>query len=178
MTIEDSTIAGNTASMGGGGIYDNAGINQLLTVEGSTISSNTTGGGPSGIQGADMTPVVLAATILATPGGPPAGGECAGPAITDDGYNVDDDGTCGLSAPGSVSASAAIDDYLGSDAGPYVALLASPSPSTNAADPALAAIPGSFRLPDSTLACARPDQRGLARQAPWIWVPSSSARRR
>ena len=70
----------------------------------------------------------------------------------DAGYNVDDDGTCGLSSANhSVSASSAIDDYLGilaDNGGPTqtVALLNTPNPATSEADPALAVGAWQLRL--------------------------------
>jgi hypothetical protein len=168
LTVEDSTVTGNTVSTGGdgGGVYNS----DTTTIEASTIAGNSSpSGNGGGIYDASGASDTLAATILATPGGPPTGGECAGASVTDAGYNIDDDGTCVLSATGSVSDSAAIDDYLGS-LGSYggptetVPLLDSPSPWTSAADPALLAIPSSFVFPDGSPACAGTDQRGFLRQ--------------
>jgi uncharacterized repeat protein (TIGR02543 family) len=166
-TIENSTIADNSAGYAGGGIYNYGG----LYLESSTVSGNTEtgGGGGGGISNGGNT--YLEADILATPTGPPSGGECSGAAVGDYGYNIDDDGSCGFTHS-SVSSSPAIDAYLGSlsdNGGPTqtVPLLASstvnPSPGP---DPALGAIPSSLILLTGGSACSNPDQRGIARTAP------------
>ena len=166
MLVQNSTIADNYSDSSGGGI-GNVAQNDFGSsiIESSTIQGNWaySGGGITNISGT----TTLAATIVAEA---PGGGECSG-AITDDGYNVDDDGTCQLSAPGSVSGSLTIDDYLGalgSYGGPTqtVPLLPSPLPTTPFADPALGVIPGTVDLPDGSDACSGTDQRGVARQAP------------
>ncbi len=189
-TVEDSTISGSTGS--GGAIYSEG----PLTVVASTISGNS--GGPfagginnystatieaSTITGNSSTSVVggiynhgtltLAADIVAKQA---AGTDCYNTGGTvDAGYNVDDDGTCALSAIGDVSGSGAIDDYLGTLGlydGPTetVPLLAVPSTPTGSADPAVGVIPASFDLPMAVngvlLACSVPDQRGVTRDPP------------
>jgi hypothetical protein len=179
LLVKDSTIADNTASQNGGGIYNEA-FNPdpaEATIEGSTLSGNTSAGG-SGTGGAiwnssNAATTTFADSIVATPGGAPAGGECGGTGtMVDAGYNVDDDGTCGLSsANGSVSDSHAIDDYLGalgSVGGPTqtIPLLPSSKPTTKTSDPALASVPDNQTLPDGTFSCAGTDQRGVTRRAP------------
>jgi Bacterial Ig-like domain (group 3) len=165
--VDDSTISGNSASGGqGGGIFNPGGT---MIVEASTITGNSAVDGGGGVADQEGS-VTLAASIVATPGGEPSGSECIGP-VTDGGYNVDDDGTCGFSSTGSVSHSLVIDDYLGvlgSYGGPTqtVPLLPLPSPATTRPDPALGAIPGTFDLPDGTDACGGADQRGVTLQAP------------
>ncbi len=162
-TIDESTISGNSATSTAGGNFAGWGGGIMAAgpaiIEGSTISGNSAAGGGGGIA-VYYYGATIAASILATPGGPPEGGECdvfAGGAITDGGYNVDDDGTCGsiLDAP-------AIDSYLGSLAnneGPTetVALTA------GVGNPAQAVIPDTFDLPTGPAACSQPDQRGVAR---------------
>ncbi len=175
LVINDSTISGNTALGSSGGPISTGGTGggisndgDSLVISDSTISGNTvtagSGGGSgrgAGIEGS----ATLAGDILATSSGAPAGGECAG-TITDEGYNVDDDGTCGLSGTGSVSDSSEIDGFLGSlanNGGPTdtVALTAGPK------NPAEAAIPATFTAPGQTVpACSQPDQRGTARGTP------------
>jgi uncharacterized repeat protein (TIGR02543 family) len=172
LTVGDSTIAGNTAGSQGGGIINYSGP---ATIEASTFSGNSAsvGGGIHNIYGT----TILAADILT---GPHAGGNCsiyaswAGP-IQDAGYNIDDDGSCGLTATGSVSDSQVIDNYLGTlgaNGGPTatVPLLAVPSPTTASADPAIGLIPSSFNLPvvvnGVLAACSVPDQRGVSRDQP------------
>jgi hypothetical protein len=109
------------------------------------------------------TSATLAGTIVAQ-------NSCSGP-IVDDGYNIDDTGTCGLHASGSVGNSSALDSYLGtlSDNGgatETIPLLASPA-SPAGPDPALNVIPSSFALPSGgPAACSVPDQRGVSRIAP------------
>ena len=170
LSVEDSTISANSA--GGGGGIDNQGT---ATVEAATITGNfvTTGGDDDsggGINTSSASSLTLAADIIAAQG---AGGDCSiePGTVTDAGYNVDDDGTCGLSvANGSILDSAVIDNYLGPlgpNGGPTetVPLLATPSPTTSSPDPALGVIPSTFALPLAvngvSLACSVPDQRGV-----------------
>jgi hypothetical protein len=164
LTMNDSTVAGNSAGAQGGGIFNI----RALTVTDSTFSANSA---PAG-QGAGILDIAggattLAGTILATPSGPPAGAECAGGSFTDGGYNVDDDGTCGLSATNhSVSDSATIGSFLGplADNGGPTQTIALSSGTTN---PAEAAIPATFTAPGQTTpACSQADQRGVARGVP------------
>jgi hypothetical protein len=161
--MDDSTVAGNTASNQGGGIFNAEG--GVLGIESSSLIGNSAaaaGGGAIYNAGSGSS----AASIFARG----SGQECAGTAPIDAGYDIDDDGTCGFNAPGSISNSPAISDYLGSlqdNGGPTqtVALLPT-SQATQLPDPALAAIPGSFNLPDAHVACSTNDQRGAHRIAP------------
>ncbi len=119
------------------------------------------------IANADANGVSVAADILAGAGGPPVVSECQGPVPTDLGYNVDDDGTCGLSgANHSVSDSATIRNFLGplqNNGGPTDTIALS----GGATNPAQAVIPLSFTMPPvSEVACDLPDQRSVARGAP------------
>jgi hypothetical protein len=99
LTISDSTLSGNstTSSSGktnyGGGIF-NAGA--ALTVTHVTLWDNTAGTDGGGIYFLSESPgVTLVATIVADSG---TGLDCvASPALTDGGYNLDDDGSCGFS---------------------------------------------------------------------------------
>jgi hypothetical protein len=84
LTVTNSTFSGNSASEGGG-IYNNGGT---LTATNSTFSGNSASGG-GGINGN----ATLENTILASN----TGGNCTG-TFTDGGYNLDDDGSCGLSS--------------------------------------------------------------------------------
>jgi len=96
--VSDSTISGNTAVDNGGGFYNQGGA----TITHSTISGNSapsTSGG--GIYNPD--PLDLVATIVANNG---TGKDCKtfSTDLTDGGYNLDDDGSCGfLSANHSMS---------------------------------------------------------------------------
>jgi hypothetical protein len=162
LLVAESTFTGNSALFGGA-----LRSNGALTVESSTITGNSADDGAAIAIGDSAT---LAGDILAEQQGPNCVAQAGG--FTDDGYNVDDDGTCGLSSANhSVSHSTAIADYLSSltdNGGPTqtVALLNTPSPATVQADPAVGAIPPSFDLPEAvdgkTAACSIPDQRGIA----------------
>ena len=176
VTVTSSTIAGNTSGGLGGGI-SNLGT---LTVQASTITDNTGNGGSAIATG--NANVTLAASILAASS---TNGTCS-PAITgfvDEGYNLDDDGTCispnspatgshsGTIAYGSSTYGDVLDAYLADgladNGGPTktVALLNSPSPSTTLANPAFDVVPASFDLPVAvdgvSAACALSDQRGV-----------------
>lgn len=159
MEVDNSTIADNYSYNGGGGVVN---YEATSTISSTTISDNGAadglGGGIDNLSGS----VTLSATIVAE-NGPVV--DCAG-TITDGGYVIDDDGTCG-GLPGPP----AIDDYLGTlglYGGPTetVPLLPSPSPSTSLSDPALGVVPGTFDAPDGTSVCSHPDQRGITREAP------------
>jgi CSLREA domain-containing protein len=95
LTVSNSTLSGNSARMAGGGIHNNGGT---LTVSNSTLSGNSTtesfgdGGGISSNGGA----VTLKNTIVANS---PSGRNCSqtpGAPITNGGYNLDSDGSCGF----------------------------------------------------------------------------------
>jgi len=177
-SIDDSTISGNstTATSGPGG--SGAGIysaDESLTLDDSTISGNTVsagGQGGAGIFAAFGGGATLAGDILASSGGTPLGGECVAAAsatITDDGYNIDDDGTCGFSSTGSVSDSTTIDNYLGplqKNTGPTDTIALLPGNSSTP-DPAQGVIPSGFTAAGQSVAvCSQPDQRGVSRGAP------------
>jgi hypothetical protein len=195
-TVDDSTVDDNWGTNGGGGIYDAYGTLDVnnstvadnttdvpygqgggiaifegtTTVTDSTISDNTAQAG-GGIYN-DQSSLTMAGDILATAQGSPSGGECATATttfttMTDAGFNIDDDGTCGLTASTSSSDSSDIDQFLGplqANGGPTqtVAL----SASTGTRNPAQAIIPASFVAPGQTIAaCNQPDQRGDIRTA-------------
>jgi hypothetical protein len=169
--VKDSTVASNGAVVVGGGAFNEGGA---MRIEGSTFVANFTGTGQGGqgnsIYNDSSGVVTMASSIFATGHMDViVGPQCynndpgSGGLLVDSGYNIDDDGSCGLTSP-SVSDSQTIDGALGALAsygGPTqtVQLLASESP-----DPALAAIPASFVLPDGMPACSGTDQRGVARQ--------------
>ena len=160
-SISDSTFAGNTSENGGDAIGNDVGT---VTVDSSTISGDTSSAVWSN---GSMT---FAADILATSGGPPAGGECTGGGeFTDAGYNVSDDATCALSAgQNSVNDSTTIDHYLGplqNNGGSTDTIVLLPG-NGSSPNPAEYVIPSSFDLPGGTSACAEPDQRDVTRQIP------------
>jgi hypothetical protein len=92
LTITNSTFSGNKALTGAGGAIANVGT---VTVTNSTFSGNSAagsfGGGINDVSGFGVT---LKGTILADE----AGGNCDG-GITDAGYNISDDNTCGFTVP-------------------------------------------------------------------------------
>ena len=118
LTVTNSTFSGNTGGDGGGGIA-NAGT---LTVTNSTFSANDTFSSGGGIENFGTLTVTnstfvgngedgvgagiynfsgqssLKSTILATS----SGGDCKG-TITDAGYNIADDSTCGFAKTGSAN---------------------------------------------------------------------------
>ena len=164
-TIINSTISGNSVvgtNGGGGGISDEGGSVQVLM---STISGNSATGYGTAIE--NVSGVSVAGDILADAGGPPAVSECQGAALSDLGYNVDDDGSCGLSAGNhSVSDSATIRNFLGplQNNGGTTDTIALSAGATN---PAQAVIPLSFTMPPvSEVACRLPDQRNVLRGSP------------
>ena len=100
--------------------------------------------------------VTLASDILASADGAPAGGECAFGSFKDAGYNIDDDGSCGLSGSGSISDSSTINGSLGAltkNGGPTTTILANP------ASPAARVIPPDATA-DGKVLCSGKDQRG------------------
>src|SRR5829696_3748260 len=95
LTVSNSTLSGNSARAAGGGIHNNVGT---LTVSNSTLSGNSAtesfgnGGGISSNGGT----VTLKNTIVANS---PSGRNCSvtsGGPITNGGYNLDSDGSCGF----------------------------------------------------------------------------------
>jgi hypothetical protein len=177
VTVASSTVAANTS----GGLGGAMAALGMLTVEASTITGNA---GSDGSAFATSTPanLKLAADVIASQS---SGGACspANGAFVDDGYNLDDDGTCisptspatgshnGHAADGSSTFGAVLDAYLADglahNGGPTktAALLNSPNPSTTLADPAFAVVPPSFNLPVAidgvSSACSVSDQRGV-----------------
>ena len=109
-TLDNSTVADNAAQA-----RRRDPRRGTLTVTDSTLSANSAPAGQgAGILDSGGGATTLAGHVLATPGGAPAGAECAGGSFSDGGYDVDNDGTCGLSATNhSVSGSATIRDFLG-----------------------------------------------------------------
>lgn len=102
--VTNSTIVGNTATLRGdgtgGGIYN---VGYTTDITSSTVSDNAAKGG-GGIENPSGT-VSAAATIVADS---PSGNDCSGP-ITDAGYNLDDDGTCGFGGTSLTDTPAGLD---------------------------------------------------------------------
>ncbi len=91
LTVTNSTFSGNSAGNGGG--IDNA-PSGTLTVLNSTFSQNSAGSG-GGIHNASGTATVTN-SILANS---TSGNNCSG-TITDGGYNISDDASCGFAGTG------------------------------------------------------------------------------
>jgi hypothetical protein len=111
-----------------------------------TNGSNGVGGGIDNTGGA----TTLTATIVAASF---AGSACSG-GVTDHGYNIDDDGTCGFSAP-SISHSHTLDSALGA---------LTPNGGPTETIPLLAGSPAIKKVIPSA-DCPNPDQRGAKRKA-------------
>jgi hypothetical protein len=172
LTITDSTFADNTAQSAGvggtgGAIAD---FDPTMTITDSTFADHSSQSGPGNAIDFDGGTDTLAGNILADPSSAPVGGECAGSTPTDDGYDIDDDGSCGFSAPGSISDSTTIDSHLGpleANGGPTPTVALLKGPASDPSDPAVGAIPGGYVAHgQATAVCSQDDQRGLARTAP------------
>jgi len=86
LTVSNSTFSGNSAEISGGGLINGQ---AAITVSNSTFSGNGAGRGGSI---ANFGPLTLRNTIVASS---PSGGNCANfVSLTDDGGNLDTDGTC------------------------------------------------------------------------------------
>lgn len=148
LTLTNSTVSDNAAAVGGGGIDNNGGT---VTVMNSTLSGNSGDGFDNNAGTADLTATLLAGN----------GPDCvAGISnVTDDGYNIDDDGSCGFSSANhSTSDFTTLDSYLGplvnnDGTTDTVALLG-----TAPKDPAIDVVTSSD--------CPSTDQRGDTRTAP------------
>ena len=146
--VTDSTISGNSAATGAGGISDYEGS---TTMTDSTVSGNSSGEGYPQIVN-DYATVSVGATILADS----TSGNCDG--VTDEGYNISDDNSCGFTATGSVNNSASLDASVGAlayNGGPTQTIFP-----TNTS-PAAGAIPTGTTL-NGVQVCSRTDQRGRA----------------
>ncbi|HEX4160946.1 MAG TPA: Ig-like domain-containing protein [Acidimicrobiales bacterium] len=166
LDISDSTLVGNQAGGSGAAVNSEAsGGTGTVTISSSTIVANIAD------NEAIFAPVgtnTLTADIVAESG---PGKSCYGLGlgkITDGGFNVGDDGSCGFS--GTSVDNPAIDHYFGGF-GLYggttetIPLNASPNAPVGP-DPALETIPAGGLLPDGTPICSIPDQRGVVRTAP------------
>ncbi len=152
LTVTDSTISGNNAEApdnqsgpGSGGILNTG---RLLVIA-STIAQNIHGGGIENNGGT----ATLAATVLASMS---PFYDCTG-AIVDEGFNIDDDGTCDFSA--------AAHSY--SDGKPHIGPLQDNGGPTETQEPALGSLPLD-EIPAGTATggvtlCPGTDQRGIAR---------------
>jgi hypothetical protein len=158
ITITNTTISGNSAVSypsphpGGGGIYNNSGV---VTVKASTISGNSASlGSGAGIH--DLGFATIKNTIMASQSGDDCSSVNAYGSITDGGYNIDDDGTCGFSAANnSFSNTDPLLDPAGlrDNGGPTQTIALQPG------SPAIDAIPAGV----NGCATITSDQRGVSR---------------
>lgn len=94
LTLTNVTISGNDAGDNGGGIYNGGGINSATaSLTSVTVASN----GADGLFNNPGYTITLTNTIVAGS----EDGNCTG-AITSGGHNLEDDDTCGLTAPGDL----------------------------------------------------------------------------
>ena len=94
LTLTNSTVSGNTAGNNSGGIY----TSDTLNLTNCTISNNT-----SPFAGGIWISGGLAESANSIIANNPSGGDCAGGTITSLGYNLDSDGTCGLTGTGDLT---------------------------------------------------------------------------
>jgi Right handed beta helix region len=160
MTVTNSTFFTNStiSGLGGGGGIENEGT---MTVTNSTFSANSTpflNGGGGAIE--NFGTASLKNTILAG-SGPSDNCSVFKTTISDAGYNISDDATCGFSATGSRNSTNPILDPagLGNNGGPTATI------ALDSESPAIDAIP----LADCTDQNSNPihtDQRGALRPDP------------
>lgn len=144
--LTDSTIAGNAVAMdltNGPGDFNSVA---------STIADNG-----AGLEGSGVGNVNLADTIVSNNDGHNCALTGLNSSVVDDGYNIDDDGTCGLTATTSHSdTSAGLDPSgLQNNGGPTQTI----EPETGSL--AIGAIPTGTSL-NGAQVCPRTDQRGVA----------------
>jgi hypothetical protein len=142
--VADTTLAGNSTNADGGGIANG----WQLEMANSTLSANSAATGGAVFNDGTLT---VAATIVADS---TSGGDCSG-TLTDTGYNLDDDGTCGFSASTDDS-----DTPGGLDPG---GLQDNGGPTLTVALESGSAAIGAV---NDALLCSTPDQRGVSRATP------------
>ncbi|CAG4929313.1 choice-of-anchor Q domain-containing protein [Acidithrix sp. C25] len=170
LTATNDTISNNRANNGGGIYNSNSGT---LTATNDTISNNRANNSGGGIYNSGT--LTLAADLIANTSGAPSGGECGGyvTKITDLGYNVADDNTCGFPSSPTANKSTSIvsiaSENLGplqNNGGPTQTILPLPG------NPAIGLIPIKTVVtigtsgPSITL-CPTTDQRGISASGPY-----------
>ncbi|HLL38103.1 MAG TPA: choice-of-anchor Q domain-containing protein, partial [Rubrobacteraceae bacterium] len=150
LTVTNSTFSENITDGFGGGIFNS--LSGTLTVTNSTFSNNNADGAGGGIFNEGQSTATLRNTIVANS---ISGGNCAGDAITDGGYNIDDGTSCGFSTTdNSLSDVAPMLGPLADNGGPTLThALLEGSPAINA-------------IPEGTNGCGTTittDQRGVTR---------------
>ena len=154
VTISNSTIANNTVSGGSGNTGGGINNGSTLHIVDSTIAGN---GSPSG-QAAGLAggATAMLDTIIAANSG---GTDCGATPPTSSGHNLDDDGSCSLSAAGDQSNVSA--GLVTSSGHPVLTNNGGPT-DTIALQPTSTAVDAGFATP----ACQSPDQRGVTRPDP------------
>jgi hypothetical protein len=139
-SLRNSTLSNNTTQDQGGGILNN--IDGMVSLENSTVSSNTTQGEGGGISNAfggmiTLTNSTLSGNSAGLGGGvfnfgiaslrnsvvsnSPTGRDCSGSiqgsGITSQGYNLDSDNTCNLTATGDITNTNPLLDPLADNGG-------------------------------------------------------------
>jgi len=157
LTVVNSTFSGNSAASEGGGIFNGS----MLMVSNSTFSSNSANEG-GGIENDGGTPTVTNSILAKST----SGGNCAGtgtPPVTNGGYNISDDGTCGFGSSTAVNGDTIGDSVSDSN----VALIPSGLANNGGPTATLALEPGSYAIAAiPTADCPATDQRGAPRPAP------------
>lgn len=150
-TVSTSTISGNTSPSGDAALFLNW-VDQTTMVVSSTIASNKSVG--LAVGATYGLPIVAASIVAGNTS------DCSGTGFNDSGYNVDSDGTCGLSTGTSQSDKTSMPGALSGladNGGPTRTMALS-----TASDPAHAVVPATYTAPGGSAAvCASADQRGL-----------------
>jgi hypothetical protein len=159
LTITNSTFSGNSAlgpNEEGGAIFNHG----TLTITNSTFSGNSTNGFVPGAIFNEFGTVTLTNSILANGA---SGGNCGG-GVTNGGFNISDDNSCGFG-----SSTAANGDTIG-DSVSDSNLALDPAGLANNGGPTqtIELKPGSYAIDAVPLAhqCPATDQRGLSRPEP------------
>ena len=165
LSVDSSTLASNTVSGAGAGIFNT----NVLTLTYSTLVSNTTPNSGAGVYNAGAATSI--GSIFANESTPPVCGfslqvaacllrtnaaqatvatpdNCAGNAITSEGYNLTSDAACGFSGTGDVNNTAPMLGSLKDNGGATQTLLP---------------LPGSPAIDAGGASCPVTDQRGMGR---------------
>ncbi len=135
LNINNSTISGNNAGTVGGGIFNDE-RGGMIAINNSTISGNSGPIGGRGLGSFSPNPIILQNTIVANN---PSGGNCytyGGAIITSDGYNLSSDNTCPFNGPGDMNNTDPKLGQLGNYGGPTQTIpLLKRSPAIDAGNP-------------------------------------------
>jgi hypothetical protein len=159
LTMVNDTVVDDSASFGGGGVL---GFGGLVSITDSTLDDDIAGSsfGGAAILLLDGATGNLAGTILAN-ANPPSAGECSieGATLTDGGYNLSDDSSCGFTQLTSTNGST-IGQYLGSlanNGGPVETV------AERIGAPSIDVVPASATDVNGYVLCSDTDARGVPR---------------